>query len=125
MRILPALLYCVIFFAGDAPGQRPNPPSTATKYIYGNNSTVKVLEHVRVIDGTGGAVLQNQTIIVDGAKIARIGPALAAPANAEILDLSGYTVLPGLVGMHDHLYYLQRPNSDVLGVGAAHIGFRR
>jgi len=115
MRILSALLVCIISLTVDALAQRPTSASNAAKYIYGKNSSVKVLEHVRVIDGTGGPILQDQTIIVEGAKIARIGANLAAPANAEVLDLSGYTVLPGLVGMHDHLYYLQRPNSDVSG----------
>jgi imidazolonepropionase-like amidohydrolase len=59
-----------------------------------------VLEHVRVIDGTGAAAREDQTLsIVDG-KIAA-----QAPANAQRLDLTGRTVLPGLVGMHDHLFY--------------------
>jgi len=115
MRILTALLSCFILFTVDADAQRPNPASTAAKYIYGKNSSTKVLEHVRLIDGTGGPILQDETIIIEGTKIARIGPNLAAPADAEVLDLSGYTVLPGLVGMHDHLYYLQRPNSDISG----------
>jgi len=59
-----------------------------------------VLEHVRVIDGTGAPPREDQTLsIVDG-KIAA-----QAPADAQRLDLSGRTVLPGLVGMHDHLFY--------------------
>ncbi|WP_255484224.1 amidohydrolase family protein [Granulicella sp. 5B5] len=85
------------------------------KYLYGKNAPVKVLEHVRIIDGTGGPVLQDQTLVIEGGRIARIGHDIPSPAGAEILDLDGYTVLPGLVGMHDHLYYLQRPNSDAAG----------
>jgi imidazolonepropionase-like amidohydrolase len=95
--------------------QRANPDAVRAKYIYGKNAQVKVLEHVRVIDGTGVPALEDQTIIIEGAHIARIGHDIAAPAGAEILDLHGYTVLPGLVGMHDHLYYLQRPNADAAG----------
>ena len=98
--------------------QRQNP---ATKYLYGKNSAVKVLQHVRIIDGTGGPVIQNQTIVIEGGKITRIGQNIAAPANAEVLDLTGYTVLPGLVGMHDHIYYLQRPNSDADFLRSAHV----
>ena len=52
-----------------------------------------------------------------GRRIERIGHEVAAPANAEVLELKGYTVLPGLVGMHDHMYYLQRPNTDASGSG--------
>ena len=41
--------------------QRPGPGSVRTKYLYGKNSAVKVLQHVRIIDGTGAAVLLDQT----------------------------------------------------------------
>jgi imidazolonepropionase-like amidohydrolase len=78
------------------------------RYLYGKNSPVKVLQHVRIIDGTGAVALQDQTIIIDGNKITRIGHDVTAPANAEILDLTGYAVLPGM-------YYLQRPNADANG----------
>jgi cytosine/adenosine deaminase-related metal-dependent hydrolase len=105
-----------LFFApAIAHSQRVTPEAIRAKYLYGKNGQVKVLEHVRVIDGTGGPVLQNQTIVIEGNHIARIGHDIAAPAGAEVFDLPGYTVLPGLVGMHDHLYYLQRPNADAAG----------
>lgn len=68
---------------------------------------VVALEHVRVIDGTGGAPVDNQTIVVAHRKIISVGPAGSAnvPAAAKIIDLTGYTVIPGLVGMHDHMFY--------------------
>ncbi|HTU32490.1 MAG TPA: amidohydrolase family protein [Candidatus Acidoferrum sp.] len=68
---------------------------------------VVALEHVRVIDGTGAAPLDNQTIVIAHRKIVSVGPAGSAnvPPGAKILDLSGYTVIPGLVGMHDHMFY--------------------
>jgi imidazolonepropionase-like amidohydrolase len=59
--------------------------------------------------------LQNQTILIEGIKIGRIGSDLAAPANVEVFDLTGFTVLPGLIGMYDHIYYLQRPNTNAAG----------
>ena len=101
--------------AAAAVAQRPNAVPVNAKYLYGKNSPVKVLQHVRIIDGTGAAALTDQTIVVEGSKIVRIGRDAAMPANAEVLDLTGYTVLPGLVGMHDHLYYLQRPDTDAAG----------
>jgi len=59
-----------------------------------------VLEHVRLIDGTGAAAREDQTVAVADGKIAA-----EAPAGAQRLDLTGRTVMPGLVGMHDHLFY--------------------
>ena len=115
MRKLLVLFLSFALPLSIALAQGPTPVSVRAKYLYGKNSPVKVLQHVRIIDGTGAAVLQDQSIIIDGTRIARIGHDAAAPANAEIFDLTGYTVLPGLVGMHDHIYYLQRPNSDAAG----------
>ena len=67
-----------------------------------------VLAHVRVIDGTGSAAQDDQTIVIDHGKIASVGPAKTAknlPHGAKVLDLAGKTVFPGLVGMHEHLFY--------------------
>lgn len=58
------------------------------------------LEHVRVIDGTGAPAREDQTVYIVSGKIAA-----AAPAGAQRIDLRGHTVFPGLVGMHDHLFY--------------------
>src|SRR5579885_1325338 len=68
---------------------------------------VIALEHVRIIDGTGAAVKSDQTIVIDHGKIAAIESAASAavPAGARRMDLSGHTVIPGLVGMHEHLFY--------------------
>src|SRR6266404_4016567 len=71
------------------------------------DAPVIALAHVRVIDGTGAAPREDQTIIISGGKIQSVGPSADAklPANAQTLDLSGYTVLPGLVGMHNHMFF--------------------
>ena len=63
--------------------------------------------HVRVIDGTGNAARENQTIFISNGTIRAIGPSESTPLPADIrqLDLSGHTVFPGLVGMHEHLFY--------------------
>ncbi len=71
------------------------------------NASVIALEHVRVIDGTGAAPAENLTVIIDHGKIAAVGPAASTtiPAGAHEMDLTGTTVIPGLVGMHEHLFY--------------------
>jgi imidazolonepropionase-like amidohydrolase len=74
------------------------------------------ITHLRIIDGTGAAPTEDSTLLIDGSKIAAVLPAgSAVPAGYTILDGSGETALPGLVGMHNHLFYLQRPNIDASG----------
>jgi imidazolonepropionase-like amidohydrolase len=65
------------------------------------------LTHVRVIDGTGNSSREEQTIIMESGRITSLGPTseIAIPSSATSLDLSGHTAIPGLVGMHDHLFY--------------------
>lgn len=71
------------------------------------DAPVLALVHVRVIDGTGAAARADQTLVITEGKIAALGDAATTkiPGGAKVLDLSGYTVIPGLVGMHDHMYY--------------------
>jgi imidazolonepropionase-like amidohydrolase len=85
------------------------------------DAPVFVLNHVRVIDGTGAAAKEDQAIVVANGKIQSIGPAAAVqvPQGAKVLDRSGYMVIPGIVGMHDHLYYT---NSISVQVAAGRIG---
>jgi imidazolonepropionase-like amidohydrolase len=85
-----------------AQGQQP----TAKDFIR-VQSPVIALEHVRVIDGTGAAAQADQTIVISGGKITAIGKsgAVTVPADANRMDFTGYTALPGIVGMHDHLFY--------------------
>ncbi|MGH9904361.1 MAG: amidohydrolase family protein, partial [Pyrinomonadaceae bacterium] len=68
---------------------------------------VIALAHVRVIDGTGATPRDDQTVVISDGKIQSVGPSKEAkvPANAQTLDLNGYTVLPGLVGMHNHMFF--------------------
>jgi imidazolonepropionase-like amidohydrolase len=71
-----------------------------------------VLQHVTVVDGTGAAPVADQNVsIADGRITAISAGADQSPSDgATILDLRGYSILPGIVGMHDHLWYLARPN---------------
>jgi imidazolonepropionase-like amidohydrolase len=71
------------------------------------DAPVVALTHVRVIDGSGAAARDDQTVVLSKGKIESLSDAKAAkiPANAQIMDLHGYSVIPGLVGMHDHMFY--------------------
>ena len=68
---------------------------------------VVLLSHVRVVDGTGAEPAEDQTIVISQGRIASVGPAASAraPNGAKVMDLSGHTVIPGIVGLHDHTFY--------------------
>ena len=65
------------------------------------------LTHATVIDGTGSPSMTDQTILIEGDRITAVGASgsIRIPANANIIDASGKTVIPGLVGLHNHSYY--------------------
>jgi Amidohydrolase family len=90
--------------AGSASAQRPGPEVAPFIVI---NEPVVVLQHVRVIDGTGAPARDDQSVVIANGRIMAAGSAAStsAPAGAKTLDYAGYTIIPGLVGMHDHLYY--------------------
>src|ERR1700693_6008121 len=71
------------------------------------SAPVVALTHVRVIDGTGAAAREDQTLVNSKGKIESVSDAASPniPKDAQVLDLRGYTVIPGLVGMHDHMFY--------------------
>lgn len=73
-------------------------------------------QHLRIIDGTGAPPIEDATLLIDGARIGAIlRPGSPIPAGYQIIDGTGETALPGLVRMHNHLYYLERPNFDAEG----------
>ena len=66
---------------------------------------VLAIAHVRVIDGNGTPAKENQTVLLRGGRIAAVGANVAVPDGVATLDGSGQTLIPGLVGMHDHMFY--------------------
>jgi imidazolonepropionase-like amidohydrolase len=101
MKKLVLLLLSATVFA-QSPAQ-----NTAFKSFIKYSDSVIALEHVRVIDGNGAPALADQTILIRDGKIAAVTAASKAnvPADSKHIDLSGYTAFPGIVGMHDHMYY--------------------
>src|SRR6185369_17065041 len=64
----------------------------------------------RLIDHDAGTVLFDQVILIHGNKIEAVGKGLAIPAGANVIDLSGKTVLPGLIDCHTHLADVRNEN---------------
>jgi enamidase len=92
--------------------QRPKLSRSVAQYVSVDTNVV-ALTHVRVIDGTGVAPREDQTLVLRDGNIADVGNAAAihVPAGALVLDLTGKTVIPGLVMMHEHLYYPTGPDN--------------
>lgn len=82
------------------------------QFVTVDASTI-ALAHVRVIDGTGASAREDQTIVLRNGKIDSVADAASAkvPQDAKILELHDHTVIPGLVGMHDHMFYPVGPGS--------------
>jgi enamidase len=85
-------------------------PQVRTAYV-SVDAPVIALTNARVIDGTGGPVLDGRTIVIKDGNIAAVGATgtVTPPEGARIIDLTGKTVLPGLVMVHEHLYYPVAP----------------
>ena len=66
---------------------------------------MKVLRNARLIDGSGAAPVDGATIVIEGNRIAAVSGRRDSdfPADAEIIDAAGMTVLPGLIDCHDHM----------------------
>jgi imidazolonepropionase-like amidohydrolase len=95
--LVPSLAWCQ---------SKPRLSPAVTGFVK-EDARVLALAHVRVVDGTGGAPRGDQTLVIADGKIVAIGDAATTkiPEGAKVLDLAGRTVIPGLVGMHDHMFY--------------------
>jgi imidazolonepropionase-like amidohydrolase len=97
----PAALLCILFAAASLRAQTP-PDTGAT-----------VIRAGRVFDSERGLVTGPQEILVRNGTIRAIGPTVRAPEGARVIDLSGATVLPGLIDAHTHLLYLEDPKAGL------------
>ena len=72
---------------------------------------VTAIKAGRLVDPEAGTAAANQIILVEGGRIKAVGPALQIPAGASVIDLSDYTVLPGLFDAHSHLCQMTTPGN--------------
>ena len=61
-----------------------------------------------VIDPANGTVAKNQIILVKDGKIAEVGPSVAIPSDAQVLDLSNEWIMPGIMDAHTHVTLVER-----------------
>lgn len=91
------------------PGLRP--------YVSVDPGTI-ALTNARVVDGTGAAPIEGQTIVIERDRIVRLGPtaSVVPPSGARVIDLRGHTVVPGFVGLHEHTYFWQTTRATQMSV---------
>lgn len=107
MRRFYLLLPALLLVCPPVAGQDAAALSPQVKAFVSVDDPTFAVTHVRVVDGTGAAALENQTVVVSAGELQAIGPSssVQVPADATVIDGTGHTVIPGIVGMHDHIFY--------------------
>ncbi len=91
--VLVVLSGALVRSQGGAPTRFLTPPAQVVAVRAG-----------RLFDSRSGAMLANQVVLIRGDRIADVGPAVAIPPEARVIDLSTATVLPGMIDAHVHLF---------------------
>jgi imidazolonepropionase-like amidohydrolase len=109
MRTTVKVLITIAGLAAATPiaAQRAAQWPQAMRQLITHDAPVVAITNVRVIDGTGAPARDAQTVVIEDGRISAVGPAASTrpPSGAQVIDGSGHTLIPGLIGLHDHLYY--------------------
>lgn len=100
-----AVAAATLMLAGSLTAQRPAlSDAVRQKYLSLDSGSIAITG-VTLIDGRGGSARRGQTVVIRDERIAEVGGSVKAPAGALLIDGSGMTLIPGLVGLHDHMFY--------------------
>lgn len=102
--LLGAILVTAV--AAESPAQ-PRVLSDTTRSYVSVEAPVVAITRVTVIDGTGAGPRGDQTVVITNGRISAVGASgsVSVPQGARTIDGTGHTLIPGLVGMHDHTFY--------------------
>jgi imidazolonepropionase-like amidohydrolase len=111
MRCFVLLLSALLLPAAQGAAQAASDLSPQVQQFVTVDAPTFALTHVRIVDGNGGPALEDQTIVVSNGRIQSMGGSATTepPAGATVIDGAGHTVMPGIVGMHDHIFYPAGP----------------
>jgi enamidase len=100
------VILCILALNVEFFAETPKFSRETKRYIL-YQSPVITLKNVNVINGDGSPAKPDQTVILKGGRIAQIGDAssIQIPEDAEILDLTGKSLLPGFIMFHEHMFY--------------------
>jgi len=122
-QALSALFLAVMLVGltpGDLWGQRAQEMSQEVRQYVVTDAPVMALTGVTVVDGTGADPVTDRTILIRDGRIAAVGATseVEVPTDAEVYHLPGHTVIPGLIGMHNHTFYTTSGRSVQLDFSA-------
>ncbi len=120
MRRVLSVAVAAAATVGSATAQTTGSLSQQVREFIIIDGPVIALTDVRIIDGTGAPPRESQTIVIADGRIQQIGPnrSVDVPRGAQRLTLRGHTVIPGLVGMHNHTFYTTTSRSAQLSFSA-------
>ena len=112
MTVLRVILSALaLAAAGPALAQMPAPPEAQAApaprrpaYIAFDEPVI-LIRDVRLVDGTGAPARPGMSVLIREGRIAEVGAGLAAPDGARVIEGAGKTLVPGLVLMHEHMFY--------------------
>lgn len=101
---------CALLATSAVTAEQPTLGPAAKRYVKVDAKVVALI-HARVIDGTGAPSRSRQTLLISDGNITAVGKdgSVKIPAEALVIDLTGKSVIPGLVMMHEHLFYPTGP----------------
>ncbi len=106
MRNLNKLFFVIITAITTLSSTAQNYKASVRKFIT-DSAKITALVDAKIIDGTGDASQKNQTIIITNGRISQIGSTkdVTIPKDAVVINCAGKTIIPGMVMLHEHLYY--------------------